>query len=139
MNTVVKFPTAVGRPWEALINDIFAPNFAEKSFNPAVNITEKEDGFHVQVVAPGFAKTNLKVTAENDLLKIMGTINEETEPQNGKVIRKDFAAKAFTKSFNLDAKVKTDSIGAKYEDGILNIWLPKVEPNPKVVLDVAVN
>jgi HSP20 family protein len=138
MNTFVKFPTAHG--WDSVLNDFFAPvNNHAKAFNPAVNITEKTDGYHIQVAAPGYDKTQLKVTAENDLLTIKGEVNSKEAEKDVKNLRKDFEAKAFTKSFNLDGKVNTQNIGAKYEDGILNIWLPKIEPTPKVVQDVTVN
>lgn len=138
MNTVVKFPTRVN-PWESILNDVFAPANSVKTFNPATNITEKEDGYHIAVVVPGFNKNNIKVTAENDLLAIKGQLGEQTATANEKVVRKDFELLAFEKSFNLDGKVNTENIAAKYEDGILNVWLPKLVQAPKFVKEVAIN
>jgi HSP20 family protein len=138
MNTLVKFPTAVN-PFNVFVNDFFNHAQAPKYYGQqAVNIYENAEGFKLQIVAPGYKKEHLKVSAENDLLTITANVETEAQPEGESTIKKQYSTKAFTKTFNLDAKVNTDNIWAQYENGILNVWLPKVTPTVKVVKEVAI-
>ena len=51
----------------------------------------------------------------------------ETEAPKGKVIRREFSYTAFNRSFNLPENVSIENIKATYENGVLNITIPKVE------------
>ena|ERR1700759_2518710 len=112
-----------------LFNDLFNDFSAfgdRTSFQfPPVNIAETEDGYHVEVNAPGRNKEDFKINVENGLLTISYEKKEETKQEGVKSIRKEFNFQGFKRSFSLDDKVDASSIQAKYENGLLKLYLPK--------------
>lgn len=99
---------------------------AHKVF-PAVNISETKDAFHLELNAAGLNKEDFKINAENDLLTISYEKKEQTVQTDSKAIRKEFSKQSFKRSFGLDEKVNAEGITAKYENGILQLHLPKKE------------
>ena len=94
---------------------------------PLVNIHETSDGYHLELTAAGLTKEDFKVNAENGLLTISYEKKEETQQPAYKTIRREFTYHSFKRSFSLDQKVNVDGIQAKYENGILKLYLPKKE------------
>ena len=109
------FPTAWGSDYHA-----------HKS-TPLVNIHETTDGYHLELTAAGLNKEDFKVNAENGLLTISFEKKETEENKDYKTIRKEFTLNSFRRSFSLDEKIQADAIQAKYENGILKLFLPKKE------------
>lgn len=96
-------------------------------FAPAVNIHETTDGYHVELNVPGRNKEDFKVSIDNNLLTIAFEQKEIVENKDYKTLRREFSFKSFKRSFTLDEKVNADAIQAKYENGILKLYLPKKE------------
>jgi HSP20 family protein len=116
------------------INQLFDELFAHlpqqnecNNFGTAVNIHETNDGFHLELNAPARKKEDFKMSVEKDVLTISYQKKEDTENKDYKTLRKEFAAASFKRSFNVDKNIDTDLIKAKYEDGILSVYLPKKE------------
>lgn len=110
-----QFPATWGKDVQNTLNSV-----------PA-NIHETKEGYHVELNAAGRNKEDFKVNLENGLLTI--SFEKKTEPENKeyKTIRKEFTQHSFKRSFSLDEKINTAGIQAKYENGILKIYLPKKE------------
>lgn len=106
-------------------------NFTPKQFSnstPAVNVKEDEKQFTLEVAAPGLMKDNFKVELEDNLLTISAEQKSENTERNekAKFTRKEFSYSTFKRSFTLDEEtVDAENIEAKYENGILNITIPK--------------
>lgn len=98
---------------------------------PPVNIHETNEGFHLEVNAPGRNKEDFKIKLEKDLLTISYEQKENAPDNNYKTIRREFQYKGFKRSFSLDDQIQVDGIQAKYENGILKLFLPRIE---KVVI-----
>jgi HSP20 family protein len=81
----------------------------------------------LQLAIPGFEKTDFSIKLENNLLSISATKKEVAKDETVKTIRTEFTQKAFKRSFTLDEKINSANIEAKYENGILQIELPKKE------------
>lgn len=94
---------------------------------PAVNIHETNEAYHIELNAAGRNKEDFKILVENNLLTISFEKTNQTEEKTYKTIRREFALNSFKRSFNLDEKVNADGIAAKYENGILQILIPKKE------------
>ena len=111
-----EFPTAVGKTVrEDLLN------------NPPVNIEETPDDYLVSILAPGYQKSDFKVSLDNHLLTISSEKREEEIAASNKLIRKEFSQRSFKRSFTINEKIEADSITAKYDNGILYLTLPKRE------------
>ena len=96
---------------------------------PAVNVRETADMFVVEMAAPGMKKEDFKVELNNNLLTISSEHKEEHEQkEGGKYTRKEFSYQSFQRSFQLSKEaVDADNIQAKYENGVLNLMIPKRE------------
>jgi HSP20 family protein len=108
---------------------------------PAVNILETDDRFTLNVAAPGMTKAdfNIEVTPEN-LLIISSEKKQQNESQNGRFTLKEFSFASFSRSFNLPESVDAEQINASYENGLLEITLPKKPealPKPARVIQIA--
>jgi HSP20 family protein len=94
---------------------------------PPVNINETKDAFHLELSAPGRSKEDFKLAVENGLLTISFEKKEGDKTEDYKSIRKEFSFKSFKRSFNLDDQIDSNGIQAKYENGVLKLYLPKKE------------
>jgi HSP20 family protein len=108
-----EIPATLGREWNAAF--------------PPVNIYETKDAYHLELSAPGRSKEDFSLNIENGLLTISFEKKEEAKTEDFKTVRKEFSFKGFKRSFNLDERIDTAAIQAKYENGVLKLYLPKKE------------
>lgn len=134
MRTLVKAQCGVPTNNRFFFDDFFGKDIFDFNSNglvkstPAVNVKENEKEFTLEVAAPGLQKEHFNVVVENGVLTITAeTKSEKTEgDENSKFTRKEFSYSSFKRSFTLDEEsVDADNIIAKYENGILNISIPK--------------
>jgi HSP20 family protein len=95
--------------------------------NPTINVVESDDNFKIEVAAPGLEKKDFNLSVEKDQLIIESSKQEEKEIKEEKFTRREFNYTSFKRSFHLPENVDVNKIAGKYENGILNITLPKVE------------
>ena len=98
---------------------------------PAVNISEGDNDFIIEVAAPGLEKKDFKIDLENEVLTI-ASVREDNKEDNKKesndqYTRREFAYCNFSRSFNLPDSVDVDNITAAHKNGILNVGIPKKE------------
>lgn len=94
---------------------------------PPVNIHENNEGFHLELVAPGLKKEDFKVNLDKGLLTISYEKKAENESNEYKTHRREFNFTSFKRSFRVEDVINTEAIEAKYEDGVLKLYLPKKE------------
>jgi len=92
---------------------------------PPVNIHETAEAYHLELSAPGRNKEDFKISADNGQLTIGFENKEETKSEEHKTIRKEFSFRSFKRSFNLEDRIDAGGIQAKYENGVLKLFLPK--------------
>jgi len=96
--------------------------------NPAVNVTETPEAFQVELAAPGYNKQDITLNIEDSHLRVSAKREAKSEEsEKGRFLRREFRYESFSRSFKLPNTVNQDSISAVYENGILNIVLPKKE------------
>jgi HSP20 family protein len=146
--TNVKFN---GRPFEGTLNNIVDSFFTDlpsllkgdfnnlesKGFTP-VNVKETKDFFVLDVVAPGFEKTDFKVKLDQNLLTISVDRIAEQLNENEKQIRREYSRKSFKRSFTIDEKIDATKIEASYINGILTLNLPKKEVVKASATEIAI-
>ena len=96
---------------------------------PAVNIQETDEGFNVEVAAPGKTKADFNIELDNDVLTISAEEKKENETadKNGRYTRKEFSYSNFKRSFSLPDTDESEKISASYNNGVLIIEIPKRE------------
>ncbi|ULQ56576.1 Hsp20/alpha crystallin family protein [Flavihumibacter rivuli] len=127
LTTTSKFP--LGKTWsdwldmDRIFNDNFFSEFNKKM--PAINIAETPVNYQIELVAPGFKKTDFKVKVEDDMLHISAESSSETTREEKNYTRKEYLRNSFSRSFTLPENAQDDGIQAQYEDGILKLMVPK--------------
>ncbi len=98
---------------------------------PSIDMFEKDNQIVVKVELPGIDKENVNISVSDGLLNIKGEVKKEKEVKDEDYYYSERSIGSFARSISLPSKVKEDKIEAKYDDGILEITLPKA-PETKV-------
>jgi len=107
--------------------NFFMRNAEPQGMVPSVNIRESEEGFMLDLAAPGLKKEDFKVNLDNNVLTISSEQKNENEEKSEKYTRKEFFYSSFSRSFTLPKTIDLDKIKADYNNGILSLSLPKRE------------
>lgn len=96
---------------------------------PSVNVKDSDDGFEIQVAAPGMKKEDFKIDLHRNVLTISSETKDSREDKDeaGNFTRREFNYSSFRRSFTLPEQVAHEKIEAAYQDGILKITVPKQE------------
>lgn len=104
-------------------NDDFAPVFHGKN-DLRADIKESKDNYTVKVDLPGVKKEDIVIDFKNNNLVISAKRNEEKNENEENYIRKERSYGEFSRSFYVE-NIEEENIKAKFNDGELEITLPK--------------
>lgn len=94
---------------------------------PLVDITEDEKEFTITAELPEVKREDVKVTADDGVLRITGERKFEKEEKNKKIHRIERSYGSFERCFTLPDGTKTNAVTAEYKDGMLKVHVPKSE------------
>jgi HSP20 family protein len=94
---------------------------------PALDISERKDAYLVTVELPGIKPEDLDIIMEDGLLTIQGERQFTQESSEQQFHRVERRYGAFRRSITLPAQVQAEQIEASFEDGVLQIMVPKME------------
>jgi HSP20 family protein len=95
---------------------------------PKINVYEWDTKVGVVAEIPGLSKKDLSVEVTDGVLTISGDKHKLFDVKDAKVIRRELKQSSFKRQFELGEELDGENISAKFEDGILSIEIPKVEP-----------
>ena len=104
-----------------------AADFVTSAWVPPTDIFEEADGIRIMLELPGLKPEDVKLTLENATLTIRGEKKQVAEESTTKVHRYDRSYGAFERSFSLPSTVDGERVTAKFENGVLTVWVPKAE------------
>jgi HSP20 family protein len=115
----------------SVFNDFFGNEWMEQSYKsaPAINIQQHENGYMVEVAAPGMTKEdcNVRIDDSNNLVIEFEKKNQtEEKDKKGSYLRREFSYTQFQRRMILPDNVDKDNITAKVENGVLTIEIPTV-------------
>jgi len=93
-------------------------------WSPTVDIHENADGYHLSVDLPGVKPEQIDVTADKGVLSIRGT--RETVHEDKELKRSERFFGSFLREFSMPDSADLDRIEAKSNQGVLNIFVPKI-------------
>ncbi len=96
------------------------------TFRVLVNVRETADFYELFVFAPGLTKDAFTLSVSNDVLTITSVAGHDEAADRTKWLHQEYQRGGFEHQFQLNSKVDTDSITARYTDGVLEVMLPKV-------------
>lgn len=127
-------PTKKNQSWfPSIFNDFIGSDWVERMHSTSpINIIEAEEKFKVEIAAPGLAKDDFTVKITNDNLLTVNVKQEnknEEKDKEGRYLRKEFSYTQFQQNLILPENVDKDKIEAKVCNGVLEICIPKKNPD----------
>src|ERR1700742_3129379 len=132
--TLVKFNNDRKNTLMPGLNDVFDSIFNDTFFSdrlvsrvPAVNISESENNYHVELAAPGLKKEDFKLNLDRNQLSISVEQSVDHEDNQKNYSKREYSYNSFVRSFTLPESADDNQIKATYTDGILRIDIAKRE------------
>ncbi|MCK9247841.1 MAG: Hsp20/alpha crystallin family protein [Solirubrobacteraceae bacterium] len=126
------------------VDDVFASWFeptaarATTPWRPAVDLVEQDDAYVLTADLPGVRREDLVVEVEDDVLTLGGrrTLGRRSSAEG--VVRLERASGELRRRIALPEGVDPDAIGASFQDGVLEVRIPKPEASRprKVAIEV---
>ena len=111
--------------------DNFERNFFGSSNNTAssfrTDIRDEGDKFVLEAELPGFKKEDIKLDLKDGILTISAQHSQESEEKKNSYIRRERRYGSFSRSFDVSG-IQEDHITAAYNNGVLELTLPKAQP-----------
>ncbi len=98
---------------------------SEQFITPSASVVETGDGYTLELEMPGVNKDGLEISVENNELTIVG--RRSRPGLEGKLIHRESRPENYRRTFELDPSIDADKIGAKIDQGIITLTLPKAE------------
>lgn len=100
------------------------------TLRPAVEVIQNKDNYKVKVQLPGVKKDDIEVELDNDFMTICAVIHEEKEEEreaehNARYHTSEFRYGKYQRTISFDQPIKSEDSTAVYENGVLNITIPK--------------
>ncbi|QHQ62594.1 Hsp20 family protein [Anaerocolumna sedimenticola] len=90
----------------------------------STDVIDKGDHYLLQAEMPGFKKEEISIDLDNDALRITAKHREESKEEKDNYIRQERRYNSYSRSFNVSG-ISKDNISASYNNGILELKLPK--------------
>lgn len=93
------------------------------------DVHEHDDGYELDMDLPGFKKDEITLSLEEGNLTITAAkgLDKDEKDKKGKLIRQERYAGTMQRSFYIGKNVPEEEIKAKFEDGVLKLFIPKAE------------
>jgi len=133
-------------PWveRSLLDDLFSSLAVNDSHDKSgcgcvpANIAENENDFRIELSVPGYSKEDIRINVQKNVLVIRSEKSKEQENEV-KYVSREFGTCNFERKFILPKQVNTENITATFNNGILEITLPKKEEvAEKTAVEVAI-
>lgn len=120
----------VPTPFSALVDRFFNDSIARSGgsrFVPKVDIVETPENYEVHLAVPGLNKDDFKIEINDNYLTVSGErkFSNEKKDKNYHSIETHYGS--FSRSFTLPENTDATKINAKYNNGILELTIPKDE------------
>ena len=132
--TLVKFNNKANNTLMPGFNDVFESILNDTFFNdrmvtrvPAVNISETENNYHVELAAPGLKKEDFKLNLDRNVLNVSVEQSSDQQDNQKNYSKREYSYSSFVRSFTLPESADDSQINAAYTDGILRIDIAKRE------------
>ena len=115
-----------------IFNDFFDTDWMERmnATAPAINVLENENGYELELAAPGMTKDDFNVHLDEDgnlVIEMEKKSDEKSEKKHGHYLRREFSYSKFQQTMVLPDDAEREQISAHVEHGVLNVNIPKVQ------------
>lgn len=115
-----------------IFNDFFDTNWMDRmnATAPAINVLEDENGYELELAAPGMTKEDFNVHLDEEgnlVIEMEKKTDEKNEKKHGRYLRREFSYSKFQQTMVLPDDAEREQISARVEHGVLNVNIPKVQ------------
>lgn len=103
---------------------------------PLIDIEDTNDKFLVKVDMPGVSKEDISISIKGDTLEIKAEKKEEKKEEDAGFLRKERTYKNYYRSLTLPEPINTEKINATFDNGVLNIEIPKAEKKEEKKIEI---
>ncbi len=102
-----------------------APNSASRRWIPAMDLVETEDHLVLRGDLPGMTEEDVDIEIKDGVLTVSGERKTDHEEKGEGYHRVERAFGSFSRSLNLPQGVDPEKIEAKFDNGVLEVRIPK--------------
>lgn len=114
----------------------WANRWTENQGQAPVNVRETKDWYELAVYAPGLNKDAFQLNVTDDVLSIRFQASSDNSTEQW--LHREYQQRgAFERRFQLNGKVDTQAISARYTNGVLEVTLPKAAGAEGQNIDIA--
>jgi len=127
----------IRREMDRMFNDFLGrPQYGEANIlkgwrEPLTNFRETEDDLIFTMELPGISKDDIQLNVTEDALEVKAEAKKIAEEKEDGMLRRERSYKGFYRRFTLPFKIIPEKVNAEYENGVLEIKLPKIEVKKK--------
>ena len=120
--------------FDSFFNDLARVEKTEVPKIMKTDIKENDMGFELDIELPGCSKEDVSAELKDGYLTIAGKTSTSTDEKDdsGRFIRRERYQGSCSRSFFVGEELEQEDIKAKFENGILKVFVPKKEPKPAV-------
>lgn len=145
MKYYVNRPTSTATGMEEFFNDLFGDGTFSRKF-PPVDVYETEKGYVIEAQVAGFKQDEISLSVDKHVLTIAAETMKKAENESEKNEKKEernyvireMSKSSFTRSFTLPDDVDEENIEAETKDGILKVYIPKMERAQKGKIEIKI-
>jgi len=120
---MIFFPSILSLPESLLLPEIAETETGR--WRPRVDISETDNAIQIEAELPGMDKSNIKLKVKGNTLVLQGERKMEQKEEDRQYRRVERFYGSFTRTFPLPQGSDVSKIQANFENGILNITVPK--------------
>ena len=98
-----------------------------RRFIPAIDVIDNPKELVVKAAVPGLKPNDIELSVENNILSIHGKSEDEKEAKTDNYYHREIRSGSYYRQIKLPAEVESEKANAKFDNGILEVTLPKVE------------
>jgi HSP20 family protein len=117
-------------PFDAFFSNMPAPQATPNLMR--TDIKETEDGIEIVIDLPGFDKENVAAELKDGVLKVSAKTSTENEENTGTYLRRERFSGQCSRQFFVGEDIEEADIKAKFDNGTLQISVPKKVEQPKL-------
>ncbi len=129
----------IDRLFEEPLSELARSSQLLSGWTPPLDVSEDKDNGYVRVELPGMKKEDIGLTLHEGSLSVSGERQHEEKHKDAQVYRAERFYGRFQRTVSLPTPVVTEKVKAHYQDGILNVTLPKAEEAKPKHIDVNVS